>query len=85
MNNIWLHPDFRRWNIEEYLPRITCSTLVIQGLDDEYGTTAQAEAIGRQSGGPVEILRLADCPHSAHRGQPDAVLEGIVRFVSASR
>jgi pimeloyl-ACP methyl ester carboxylesterase len=23
-NNIWLHPDFRRWNIEEYLPRITC-------------------------------------------------------------
>lgn len=19
-NDIWLHPDFRRWNIEEYLP-----------------------------------------------------------------
>src|SRR5262249_34849532 len=23
-NNIWLHPDFRHWNIEEYLSRITC-------------------------------------------------------------
>lgn len=81
-NNIWLHPDFRRWNIEEYLPRITCPILVIQGLEDEYGTMAQPEAIARQSGGPVEILRLADCRHSAHRDQPDAVLGAIARFVS---
>jgi pimeloyl-ACP methyl ester carboxylesterase len=81
-NNIWLHPDFRRWNIEEYLPRITCPILVIQGLDDQYGTMAQPEAIARQSGGPVEILRLADCRHSAHKDQPDAVLEGIAQFVS---
>ena len=81
-NNIWLHPDFRRWNIEEYLPRITCPILVIQGLDDQYGTMAQPEAIARQSRGPVEILRLADCHHSAHRDQPDAVLERIAQFVS---
>jgi pimeloyl-ACP methyl ester carboxylesterase len=81
-NNIWLHPDFRRWNIEEYLPHITCPILVIQGLDDQYGTMAQPEAIARQSGGPVEILRLADCRHSAHRDQPDAVVAGIARFVS---
>lgn len=81
-NNIWLHPDFRRWNIEEYLPRITCPILVIQGLDDQYGTLAQPEAIARQSRGPVKILRLADCRHSAHRDQPDAVLKGIAQFVS---
>lgn len=81
-NNIWLNPDFRRWNIEEYLPRITCPILVIQGLDDQYGTMAQPEAIARQSRGPVEILRLADCRHSAHKDQPDAVLEGIAQFVS---
>jgi pimeloyl-ACP methyl ester carboxylesterase len=84
-NNIWLHPDFRRWNIEEYLPRITCPILVIQGLDDQYGTMAQAEAIARQARGPVEILRLADCRHSAHRDQPDAVLQGIAQFVSVYR
>ena len=80
-NNIWLHPDFRRWNIEEYLPRITCPILAIQGLDDQYGTIAQVQAIARQSGGPVEILALPDCRHSAHRDQPQATLEAITKFV----
>jgi pimeloyl-ACP methyl ester carboxylesterase len=80
-NNIWLHPDFRRWNIEEYLPRITCPILAIQGLDDQYGTMAQVEAIARQSGGPVEILPLAECRHSPQRDQPDAVLAAIAKFV----
>jgi len=81
-NNIWLHPDFRRWNIEEYLPRITCPILAIQGVDDQYGTMAQVQSIAGQSGGPVEILALADCRHSAYRDQPDAVLKAIERFLS---
>ena len=80
-NNIWLHPDFRGWNIEEYLPRITCPILAIQGLDDQYGTMAQVETVKRQSGGPVEILPLADCRHSAHRDQPEAVVAAIKEFV----
>jgi pimeloyl-ACP methyl ester carboxylesterase len=80
-NNIWLHPDFRRWNIEEYLPRIPCPILAIQGLDDEYGTMAQIEAIAHQSVGPVEVLRLTDCRHSAHRDQPEATLQAITTFV----
>lgn len=81
-NNIWLHPDFRAWNIEEYLHRITCPILAIQGLDDEYGTMAQVKAIAQQSGGPVEILPLADCRHSPQRDQPEAVLAAITRFVN---
>ena len=80
-NNIWLHPDFRRWNIEEYLPGITCPTLVIQGEDDQYGTVKQVEAIKHHSGGPVEVLMLKDCRHSAHRDQPEATLEAITKFV----
>ena len=80
-NNIWLHPDFRSWNIEEYLPRITCPILAIQGLDDQYGTMAQVQAIARQSGGPVETLPLADCRHSPQRDQPEAVLAAIAKFV----
>ena len=82
-NNIWLHPDFRRWNIEEYLPSISCPILAIQGLDDPYGTMAQVEAIARQSGGPVEILALHNCRHAAHRDNPQAVLEAISKFVQA--
>jgi pimeloyl-ACP methyl ester carboxylesterase len=81
-NDIWLHADFRGWKIEEYLLRITCPILVIQGLDDEYGTMAQVQAIARQAGGPVEVLALADCGHSAHRDQPDAVLGAITKFIA---
>ena len=81
-NNIWLHPDFRGWNIEEYLPRITCPILVIHGLRDQYGTMAQVDAIARQSGGPVEILPVAECRHSPQRDQPAATLAAIARFVN---
>lgn len=84
-NNIWLHPDFRSWNIEEYLPRIHCPILVIQGIEDQYGTMAQVEAIKRQSGGPVEILPLENCRHSPHRDQPEATLQAITKFVSKIR
>src|SRR6266704_3613402 len=80
-NDIWLHPDFRGWNIEEYLPRIHCPVLAIQGFDDEYGTMAQLTAIAKQTRGPVELLRLADCRHSPHRDQPGVVLEAMVRFI----
>ena len=81
-NDIWLHPDFRSWNIEEYLPRITCPILAIQGLEDQYGTMAQVEAIKQQAGGKVEILPLANCRHSPQRDQPEKVVEAMVRFVN---
>jgi pimeloyl-ACP methyl ester carboxylesterase len=84
-NDIWLHPEFRSWNIEEYLPRITCPILAIQGLNDQYGTIAQVEAIRRQSGGPVELLALAECKHSPQRDQPEATLEAIAKFVERIR
>lgn len=79
-NRIWLHPDFRAWNIEEYLPRIACPVLAIQGEDDEYGTMEQMRRIGAQVR-DVELLELEDCRHSSHKDQPEAVLDAITRFV----
>jgi pimeloyl-ACP methyl ester carboxylesterase len=79
-NDIWLHPDFRGWNIEEYLPRIACPVLAIQGEDDEYGTMDQLARIAKGAR-DVELVKLEDCRHSPHRDQPDAVLEAIARFV----
>jgi len=79
-NRIWLHPDFRQWNIEEYLPHVACPVLAIQGADDEYGTMEQLERIARAVP-DVELVELADCRHSPHRDQPDAVLEAMTRFV----
>lgn len=77
----WLKPEFRSWNIEEYLPRITCPVLVIQGEQDEYGTAAQLDAIARQVPGARTIL-LPGCRHSPHRDQPDAVLREIVNLLA---
>jgi pimeloyl-ACP methyl ester carboxylesterase len=82
-SDIWLHPAFRAWNIEDCLPRIRCPILAIQGEDDEYATMCQIEIIAaRASASPrVELLKLADCRHSPHRDQTQAVIEAIVRFV----
>ena len=46
---------------------------------------AQVEAIGAQSGGPVEVLALEDCRHSPQRDQPEKVLEATGKFVAAVR
>lgn len=79
-NDIWLHPDFRAWNIEEYLPGIACPVLAIQGEDDEYGTMEQMRRIGAQVR-DAELVELEDCRHSPHRDQPEAVQDAIRRFV----
>jgi pimeloyl-ACP methyl ester carboxylesterase len=82
-NDIWLHPEFRRWNIEQYLPRIGCPVLAIQGEDDEYGTMEQLDRIARRAP-RVELLALARCGHSPHKDQPAAVLDAVRRFVEAA-
>jgi pimeloyl-ACP methyl ester carboxylesterase len=84
-NDVWLHPEFRAWNIEEYLPRITVPALVVQGEDDEYGTWAQVDAIRAGSGGPVEVLPVPACGHAPHREHPDVVLAAMARFVVGLR
>jgi pimeloyl-ACP methyl ester carboxylesterase len=81
-NDIWLHPDFRAWNIEDTLPRIASPVLLIQGADDEYGTPAQLQAIERQVKGPVESRLLPQCKHSPHRDQPEATLAAMARFIA---
>ena len=82
-NDIWLHPDFRGWNIEGCLAEIRCPVLLIQREDDQYGTVAQVEAIARQVPGPVETLMLPDCAHSPHQSnQKDATVAAIAGFVS---
>jgi pimeloyl-ACP methyl ester carboxylesterase len=82
-NDVWLSPEFRTWNLEEFLPAIDVPSLVLQGEDDEYGTWRQVEAIARQSGGPVEALALPACGHSPHRERPDLALPAMARFVRA--
>ena len=81
-NRIWLHPPFRRWNIENEISALACPVLAVQGLDDEYGTLEQIRGIARQVPG-AQLLELASCGHSPHKDQPDALIEAAVRFIHA--
>ncbi|MDQ3060247.1 MAG: alpha/beta hydrolase [Pseudomonadota bacterium] len=79
-NDIWLHPDFKHWSIEEDITAITCPLLAVQGVDDEYGTLAQIRGIARRLA-QTRLLELADCGHSPHRDQPDTLITAITAFI----
>ncbi|WP_400193635.1 alpha/beta fold hydrolase [Hymenobacter sp. B81] len=79
----WLRPDFRSWNVEEYLPRVQCPVLVLQGAADEYGTWAQVDAITAQTGGPSRSERLPGVGHTPHKEAPAATLGLMTDFVNS--
>jgi pimeloyl-ACP methyl ester carboxylesterase len=84
-NDVWLHPEFKAWNIEEYLPGIETPVLVVQGDRDEYGTWRQVEAIQRQVRGSVEVVKVPDCGHAPHRERAELFMEEVASFVLRQR
>jgi pimeloyl-ACP methyl ester carboxylesterase len=84
-NRVWLDPDFRAWNIEEFLPGISVPSLVVQGEKDEYGSWAHVESIQRQSGAPVQTFALPGCGHAPHAEQRDATLAAMADFIQQVR
>jgi pimeloyl-ACP methyl ester carboxylesterase len=80
-NDIWLSPGFRAWNIEEFLPRVECPVLAIQGEQDAYGSMAQIDAVAAQVKSEVSLLKLEQCGHVPHREQPEKTLEAAARFI----
>jgi pimeloyl-ACP methyl ester carboxylesterase len=78
----WLDPGFRTWDIREYLPHIRVPILLIQGLDDTYGTLAQVEAAEAGTMAPCEPLLLAGCGHAPHHEAADATLAGSAGFIA---
>ncbi|HZW22442.1 alpha/beta hydrolase [Noviherbaspirillum sp.] len=79
-NDAWLDPAFREWNIEAELPKIACPVLAIQGEGDEYGTLEQIYGIERLAQ-QAKALPLADCGHSPHRDQPEAVMRAAAAWI----
>ena len=79
-NGAWLDPGFRAWNIEDAVGRWRVPALIIQGVDDQYGTLAQIRSIEARSPTPVTSLILEACRHSPQIDQPQATLDAIVAF-----
>jgi pimeloyl-ACP methyl ester carboxylesterase len=81
-SRIWLHPPFRRWNIEDDIRPIACPLLAMQGVDDEYGTLEQIHRIARCVPG-TRLLELPACGHSPHKDQPDSVIRAASALIRA--
>jgi pimeloyl-ACP methyl ester carboxylesterase len=56
---------------------VTCPLHLIQGADDEYGSSAQLRSIEARARGPVTTALLENCGHSPHKDQPEKVLKSI--------
>ncbi len=80
--DVWLSPAFRSWSIEKYLPGVRCPILLIQGDDDEYGTTRQLDAVETAVPTSVQRLMVAGAQHSPHLSHPDLVIAASSRFIA---
>ena len=84
-NDTWQRADYWHWNVEKYLPMITCPLLVMQGRDDHYGSEKQVDAIIDGAGGPgknpPEKMMIPACGHNPHVDQADLVIRAISDFV----
>ncbi len=80
-HDAWVDPEFRRFDIQDCLPYIRVPTLIVQGLDDQYGTLRQVEAGQELCTCPVEVVLLENCGHSPHREKPADTLDAIAAFV----
>jgi pimeloyl-ACP methyl ester carboxylesterase len=80
-NDAWLDPEFRKWDITEYLAYIRVPVLIVQGEDDQYGTVKQIEVALEECYCPVEVALLPGARHSPQRDAPEATLKAISEFV----
>ena len=91
------HPDevFASWTtwatslgnevfpLREFLPRITCPVLVLQGARDEFGTTQQLAAL-QASIPTLQHETFSDTGHLPHKEQTDRLLQRVSQFLSST-
>jgi pimeloyl-ACP methyl ester carboxylesterase len=79
-NDAWLDPAFRAWDITEPLAYIRVPILIIQGEQDQYGTTRQIEIAQEECYCPVEVALLRNARHSPYREAADETHDAVVDF-----
>ena len=82
-NGAWLDPDFRAWDISDYLAYIRVPVALIQGEADQYGTIRQVEIAQEECYCPVEATLIKGAGHSPHREAPGQTLNAISEFSAA--
>jgi pimeloyl-ACP methyl ester carboxylesterase len=79
-NDAWLNPEFRDWDISEYLAYIRVPIAIVQGANDQYGTIRQIEIARQECYCPVDGAIIAGAGHSPHREAAEATLNSIAEF-----
>src|SRR6266436_4643807 len=82
-NGAWLDPDFRNWDISEFLAYIRVPVAILQGVDDQYGTMRQVEIAQEECYCPVDVTVIPGAGHQPHREAPGATLDAISEFANA--
>jgi len=81
-NGAWLDPQFRDWDITEYLSYIRVPVQIVQGAEDQYGTLRQIEVAEAECYCPVDVASIEGAAHSPHREAAVATLDAIAEFVN---
>ena len=77
--DVWLDPAFRDWSLEADAEQVTCPVLLIQGVEDPYGTLEQLDRVQARVRGPVKRLELPG-GHSPHLEAVGPVLAALAEF-----
>jgi pimeloyl-ACP methyl ester carboxylesterase len=80
--DVWLSPSAKDWNIIPQLNNITAPVLIIQGVNDEYGSYKQLETIRKNLKGKYDELYIENCGHAPHLKFTDLVINKITNFIS---
>ena len=82
-NGAWLDPQFRDWDISDYLAYIRVPVAIIQGDADQYGTVRQIAVARQECYCPVEVTMLPGVGHAPHREAPAETLQALAEFYRA--
>ncbi|AOF84022.1 alpha/beta hydrolase family protein [Hydrogenophaga sp. RAC07] len=81
-NDVWLSEAFQAFDIRTELRGLAAHLLLVQGVDDEYGSLEQLAAIRREVPQAIHI-ELQSCGHTPHRDHPDQLLAGVRAFLGS--
>ncbi len=77
----WLREGFEDWNIESFLSKITCPSLIIQGENDEFGTEKQVDAIVSQTTAKSTKCMIPREGHTPHKTASKEMITACLNFV----
>lgn len=80
----WATPEFENWSLLREIAEVRCPTLLVQGMDDEFGTLRQLDLIqkGLHPNVALRRIELPACGHHPHIEQREPVLAALVELVN---